>query len=397
MTGAAREVVRSARFLFVAWDGGGNLQPLLGLARILSARGHRVRALAWGTTAERVEAAGCEYVPIDEPAFDLGLRTWEDQEDDSLFVGRGIADMVLDHARGWPADVIVVDAFLRSALCGVEASGIATAALIHVQRAFFDFPRPDDPDTWGWDFPGVNAVRADLGLEPLPVADMRAMILLHSRCASALSVMPREFERPDLPIPGNVRHVGPIFEEDAVGWPDDLPWPPDASEPLVVVSFSTTYMRHEEILTRVLRALEPSGFRVLVTLGTSIGALEEHEIPAGPWVIRSYLPHLGVLPHASLVVTHAGMGTVMASFACGVPMLCIPGGRDQFANADRVQALDAGLALGVDPSFAEITDAIGEALTLERIRTGAARMAEITASYEGGERAVRELERLLVG
>src|SRR5262245_25516083 len=207
--------------------------------------------------------------------------------------------------------------------------------------------------------------------------------------------MPREFERPDLEIPKNVRHVGPIFEEASAAWPADLPWPPDEHGSLVVISLGTTYMHQEAILERILRALEPLGDRILVTLESSHGALRPDEVPGGPWVVRAHVSHLGVLPHTKLVVTHAGMGTVMASFAFGVPVLCFPMERDQFANAERVEALDAGRSMGLDATEAEIAQAIGEVSTLEKIHVGCRRMSEIVASYGGGERAVRELGLLL--
>jgi hypothetical protein len=178
---------------------------------MLIASGHRVRALVWGSSPERVEVAGCEYISIDGPTFDLEARTWEGQADDSLFVGRAIADLALEQARRWPADVVVVDCLLRSALCGADAAGLPTAVLVHVQRAFLDVPRQDDPEVWGWDFPEVAEVPNGLDLEPLQVEDGPLVLQLQARCARALSVMPREFERPDLEIPENVRHVGPIF------------------------------------------------------------------------------------------------------------------------------------------------------------------------------------------
>lgn len=152
----------------------------------------------------------------------------------------------------------------------------------------------------------------------------------------------------------------------------------------MVIGLGTTYMQQEAILERILRALEPLGHRILVTLGTSHGALRPDEVVGGPWEVRSHLSHIGVLPHAKLVVTHAGMGTVMASLAFGVPMLCFPMERDQFANAERVEALDAGLALRLDATKADIARAIGEVSTLEEIRVGCGRMSEVVASYGEG-------------
>lgn len=47
----------------------------------------------------------------------------------------------------------------------------------------------------------------------------------------------------------------------------------------------------------------------------------------------------------SVVATHCGHGTVMRALNHGVPMLCLPMGRDQNDNAARVAARGAGLRL----------------------------------------------------
>jgi hypothetical protein len=44
------------RFVFVTWNGGGNLTPPLGIARALTERGHRVRFLGEESQRPRVES-----------------------------------------------------------------------------------------------------------------------------------------------------------------------------------------------------------------------------------------------------------------------------------------------------------------------------------------------------
>jgi UDP:flavonoid glycosyltransferase YjiC (YdhE family) len=51
------------RFLFVTWEGGGNVPPELAIARKLVARGHQVRFLADPTIAADARAAGCAFSP----------------------------------------------------------------------------------------------------------------------------------------------------------------------------------------------------------------------------------------------------------------------------------------------------------------------------------------------
>ncbi len=52
------------RFLFVLWDGGGNVPLQLGLAQGLVERGHDVRILTENSLASDVAAAGCRFEPF---------------------------------------------------------------------------------------------------------------------------------------------------------------------------------------------------------------------------------------------------------------------------------------------------------------------------------------------
>ncbi len=55
------------------------------------------------------------------------------------------------------------------------------------------------------------------------------------------------------------------------------------------------------------------------------------------------------MPHASAMVCHGGFGTVRAGLAAGVPLAVLPLFADQPYNAERVQALGAGLASAARP------------------------------------------------
>lgn len=133
----------------------------------------------------------------------------------------------------------------------------------------------------------------------------------------------------------------------------------------------------------------------MVTTGFEL-APDELELPASA-LVRAYVPHRALLPHATLVVTHGGMGTIMAAFACGIPLVCLPLGRDQPGNASRVAALGAGVALRQDADERAIARAVSGALTSVTLRAGAARMRASVASYGGGRRAVEALEGLAAG
>jgi MGT family glycosyltransferase len=163
-------------------------------------------------------------------------------------------------------------------------------------------------------------------------------------------------------------------------------------EPLVLVSLGTTPMDEEPVLERVLEALGRLPVRGLLTAGAHL-APSSFDAPADV-LVTGYVPHASVLPVTDLVVTHAGLGTVTAALAFGVPLLCLPLGRDQFQNADRVVELGVGesLSSGADPSH--IADAITRLLGDDDLRGRVRRLAEAIEAESRPGRALAEIVAL---
>ena len=113
--------------------------------------------------------------------------------------------------------------------------------------------------------------------------------------------------------------------------------------------------------------------------------------------VHGRIPHLAVVPGAAVVVCHAGLGTIMAALRHGVPVLCIPLGRDQHANAAAVVAAGVGRTLARDASADDIRSAVG-ALTVDGPeRAGASRMAAAMTEPSGRHPAISALLAALPG
>jgi len=155
---------------------------------------------------------------------------------------------------------------------------------------------------------------------------------------------------------------------------------------------STMHMHQEEVLRRVAASVAMVNARVLVLTGSE---LAPGEVAWPPGVeVRGYVPRHRVLPGAALVVTHGGMGTLMAAFSAGVPTPCLPLGRDQVANARKAQALGASMSLPPDSGADDIQRNVEAALASRSLRAGALRMAVGVRGYGAGARAIEVLERL---
>ena len=88
-------------------------------------------------------------------------------------------------------------------------------------------------------------------------------------------------------------------------------------------------------------------------------------------------PHSRILPEASAVITHAGHGTVLKSLAAGVPLICIPMGRDQNDNTVRVLRLGAGIRLKQRSTPGQIAAAVSEILHNPQYAAAARRFAQV--------------------
>jgi UDP:flavonoid glycosyltransferase YjiC (YdhE family) len=103
-----------------------------------------------------------------------------------------------------------------------------------------------------------------------------------------------------------------------------------------------------------------------VTTGPTL-APEEFPAPDNVTVVRS-APHGALLAETAVFVTHAGHGSTLRPLMAGVPLLCLPMGRDQNDNAARVVARGAGLRLGPDASVDAIAAAITDLLASPNYR-----------------------------
>jgi MGT family glycosyltransferase len=372
------------RFLFVTWAGGGNVHPLVALGARMVAAGHHVRVLGPSELAGRFDPRGMTFRPNRTGAEWTGSSDpvqWPTNDEQRAAFLRGMAADVTAELAREAADVVVVDFMQPDAWSAAEASGVPTVGFVHT--LFARMPRDAfSPMNIFTDVAGLNALRAELGLEPL---QQNADLL--DRAARVIVTTVPELDRPD-DVPSNVRYVGPILD-DAEGRPDAS----SAETPLVVASLGTTPMDEAPVVRRVIAALGDLPVRGLVTVGAH---LHPEDFTSPPTVeVSGFVSHAAVLPSASVFIGHAGLGGISAALACGVPMVLAPFGRDQPANAAHVEAVGAGVTVSKDAQAAELCGAITTVLEDDSYRDAARVMAAAIEPYGNGHVAVRELEALL--
>jgi MGT family glycosyltransferase len=411
---------------FVTFEGGGNVPPVLGLVRRLARRGHSVRVLTEPCLRTAVEAAGARFVPFtsyftrEDRTLDL-IGDWEPRTPigalrrslDRVVFGPApiVTEQTYRELERESADVVVADLMMPGALVAAEAAGVPRVVLFHMPEYL---PGPGRPAAGPGFLPRSDVIgRLRDGLMTrLFYRLIREYLVPFSEARQAFGLAslrtPRElldeFHRADLrliqtceafdfpitPRPPNLRYVGPVLDDpDWIGdW--ENPWSLEDGRPLVVASLSSTFQNQQEVLRRIVAALGTLPVRGLVTLGPSM-ADEKLDVPENVVTVAS-APHSRVFPHAEAVVTHAGHGTVMRALAHGLPLLCLPMGRDQDDNAARVVASGVGLRLRPSAGPKRIARALGRLLHEPRFRERARRLGRIIEADVVDDRAVKELE-----
>ncbi|UOY02329.1 nucleotide disphospho-sugar-binding domain-containing protein [Blastococcus sp. PRF04-17] len=366
--------VSSRRFLMAVIDGGGTLPPALGLARELVRRGHHVDVLADPTGETSARSAGCGFLPwrtapsfssvAEQTALIRELERGHPGRQlaaarDRLFIGPAAAyadDVVAAVADRHP-DALLLEGAVPGILIGGIASGLPTAALM--PNIYLPPTRGMPVFGTGW-LPGAGplgrardamaltvlrslARRLGRALEPAlrahgqqPVDDMFGLL---DRCTEVLVMTSPSFDFSSPHIPGNVHFVGPQLDDPDWAASDD--WRPDGDGPLVLVAASSVFQDQADLLRRASAALGRLPVRGLVTTGRAVDPAAV-PAPANVRVVRA-APHGAVLRETAVVVTHAGHGTVLKTLAAGVPLVCMPMGRDQKDNTVRVLRLGAGV------------------------------------------------------
>jgi len=414
-----------ARYLFAQWDGGGSLPPELTVVRELVATGHAVTVLGDPVTEPEVRAVGVtDFRPwvkaphhVTRSVADDYVRDWEVRNPmrvlgnlmDTVMVrpARQFADETLAAIDEVRPDAVAASFTLLGALMAAEARRVPCAVLVPNVVSLpaegmppfgTGFMPPEGPlgrardralngfvdRLWNRRLPELNRTRAALGLPPLA-----RLLEQYERPERVLALTGAAFDFPAA-LPANVRYVGPQLDDP--GWAE--PWrPPDGDDrPFVLVAMSTTFMDHVDQLQRAVTALGALPVRGLVTTGPVVDP-GQIRAPDGVTVVRS-APHRQVLAHADALVTHGGHGTVIKGLVAGVPIVCMPTGRDQPDNAARLVRRGAGVKVSKNASPAKVAAAVRRVLDDSSFRRCATRLGEqLRAEAESGA-ALAELEEL---
>ena len=319
--------------------------------------------------------AGQPFDPLVRLPTAESLRVQKD-----IFFGKGMQEDFLRACNDFVPDLVVVDFCQVSTIASANRLGLTTVILTHTLLGRI-LPH--------WDKTFLTQINDCLVSTGLSTVNSTLEFWEKSQAvlAATTPLLDADYTRQSR----LVTYTGPIFEP---GKPTEHAHRGiDSSRPRVLISFSTTFMEQLEPMRHAILAVSELDVMATVTTGP---AIMPSELPEAPNVeVVKWASHAEILPQVAAAIVHAGHSSVSKALSFGVPLLCIPLGRDQHYVAERVVHVGAGLVVQNDASSQEIKDNLFALLRDKSFGVNAKRIAdEMRLAGRGEHNGARLLERL---
>lgn len=387
------------RVLFATQPGHGHLNPIVPYAAALRDAGHEVRFATAPTFCAAVTRLGFDASPT---GMDFSWeRVTDTFPDMAQAAARGrshvneralrivwenwtpaMVDDLLGLLRDWRADLIVREA----AELGATLVGACTG--IPVACAAWGAPMLDTawerhmPMDMTWEGYAREAHR--LGVDPDARTAMRAEL--------TLSTLPPSWMRAGDGELGEVKHFHAPPQDRSTNSELSTKLADLITRRFVYATLGTVHNSRHSLRKTILAVLGGLPLDVLFTAGPGID-IPRLGTQAQNITLESFIPQSLVVPHAALVVSHAGLGTIIGALYEGVPMVLISIATDHPINAER--AVTLGVATTIDIAECEPDQLRGQimlALTDSQLRDRAAEIREECRSLPEIANAAQTLE-----
>ncbi|QMU77982.1 glycosyltransferase family 1 protein [Streptacidiphilus sp. PB12-B1b] len=395
-----------SRFLFVVPPLVGHVNPAVGVAAELAARGH---ATAWAGLPELVgglagadaEVFRCAVVPGQAPGEPLHrppeLRgpaalkfLWEEF---LVPLAEAMAPGVAAAVERFRPDLVVADQQAVAGALVAERLGLpwATSA---TTSAEFSGALDGMPLVDAWIDGLLGDLRKRIGA-PEGTADPRFSPLLTLAFTTPELARPGGGGSPEAAGRRPIRFVGPSLAARPTA--PSFPWEwLDPDRALVLVSLGTANTdAGAAFLTACQEAVRERADRVQAVLvdpgGVLGGPAPDRDVLVAPSV-----PQLPLLARSAAVVCHAGHNTVCEALWHGVPLVVAPIRDDQPVVAGQVTVAGAGVRVRFGrTSAARLGEALDAVLGDPAYRAAARRVGDSFRAAGGAAAAATHLERLL--
>lgn len=405
----------------------GHLNPMLTLGQVLVRRHHRVSLIGMSESRIKATANGLGFIEIGAREHARGLlnrarqrlgqlRGWAALRYTGQMLRAGTAIVLRDApaaARAAGVEGMIIDQISPGStvaeLLDVPFAVVCNALALHQEPAV-----PPPVTTWTLRTDWIGRLRNRLGNRLLAAAarpirqEVNAMRQRHGRLPYCweeifthglvqVAQQPAFFDFPRQQLPAHFHYTGPWHHTNRDA---DIafPWDRLDGRPVVYASLGTLQNRLQPLFAAIAAACRGLPVQLVISLGRPDADVAMRlPLPHGAIVV-SYAPQLPLLDKAALVMTHAGLNTVLETLARGKPMVAIPLANDQPGVARRAAWLGAAEIVGPKQANGRnLRTAIRALLENPTYFEAARRCREQLRCSPGVDEAAALIDRALVG
>ncbi len=377
----------------IAWfciPAAGHTNPTLGVVRQLTGGGHTVRYYSFDMYRERIEAAGADFIPVDDYCAEMYLSPADGKRiaTDTAFATKILADttLALDEAmlaelRSFQPDVIVADSMalwgkLLAIKLGVPFVSSTTTFAFNKESAQVMQQGLGDLFRLLLSLPKINRQLKRLqkaGYQINSILD----VVQNDNSTNTIVYTSKHFQPSAESFSDKYVFIGPSVTEKA-------PLPRLTDRPRVYISMGTVNNDMPALYRACIAALADK-YELILSVGEQVDPACLGELP--PHVTAAQrVDQMAVLADCDAFLTHCGMNSVSEALYYGVPLVLFPQTAEQKGVANRTAALGAGLLLP-DSSEAAIRAAVDAVLADSKYREAAGQIRASFRSCGGAQEA----------
>jgi len=211
--------------------------------------------------------------------------------------------------------------------------------------------------------------------------------------------LPAIFDFPRERLPTWFHYTGPLQDpsglEPVAFKQPAFPFEQLTEQPLIYASLGTLQNRKDEIFRCIAEACRDLEAQLVISLGNPNREAAEINLPGSPLVVP-YAPHQQLIQRSRLVITHAGLNTVLGTLSAGIPLVAIPITNEQPGIAARLARTGAGKVVKLAQiSVPKLRTAVTQVLTEPSYRQNAAKVQAAIQASGGVHRAADIVEKAI--
>jgi zeaxanthin glucosyltransferase len=402
----------------------GHLNPNIILGKELKKRGNKITFLNVTDCKEKVEKAGLSFITVGSETFPKGsldtLYTTLGQAPEHkmivswnefyLKLAESTAPEIIETIRTLDIDMLIID---QIDILGGSIAEFLDIPFINVCNTLptnFEKSIPSqftnlqyDNSEFGlkvneWTYSNIqnyfipirnfiNEYRSNWGL-PLFEGHNNQF---YSSSLAQIAQIPKALDFPRKELEQCFHYTAP-FRDDAAEEKSDFPYHLLDGRPIIYASLGTLVNHKNDIFKAIAEACYHFDYQLIMAVSQSVDDFKN--LPGNPLVMK-FVPQNEILKITNLLITHAGVNTVLDAITNGVPMIAIPITFDQPGCAERVRWNKIGEVVPLKQVSAEkIKNAILKVTQTPEYRQNIKMMQSEILQIDGKEEACNIIEEI---